>query len=124
MPLYKLLCHYYNSKVIFQGCTQAMAHSGKSDLDAKHKSLVHQYEQIKFNRSHNTNSASLQNLKFLCDFLELVNCVLWETNILMLFSSCITEIFVISTKAPESVIQHCNLMAMCYQPRNLSFILQ
>ena len=85
-----------------------MAHSGKSQLDAKHKSPVHQYDQIKFNRSHNTNSASLQKLKLLCDILHLMNCVLWETSVSMLFSTCITEIFVISTKAPESFIQHCN----------------
>ena len=38
----------------------------------------------------------------------------------MLFSTCITEIFVISTKAPESVIQHCNLMAIYYQSRIFS----
>ena len=97
-----------------------MAHSGKSELDAKHKSPVHQYQQIKFKRSHNTNSASLQKLNLLCDILDLVNCVLWETSVLMLFSTCITEIFVISTKAPESVIQHCNLMAIYYQSRIFS----
>ena len=81
----------------------------------KHKSPVHQYEQIKFNRSHNTNSASLQKLSFLCNILDLVNCVLWESSVLMLFSTCITERFVISTKAPGSVIQPYNLMAMYYQ---------
>ena len=97
-----------------------MAHSGKSELHANHKPLVHQYEQ--FRRS--TNSASLQKLNFLCDILDLVNCVLWETNVFMLFFACITEIFVISTKAPESVIQHCNLIAMYYQSTNLGFILQ
>ena len=74
MPLHKLFCHYYNSMVIFHGCTQAIVHSGKSELDAKDKSLVHQYDQIKLNRSHNTNSASLQRLNFFCDILDLVNC--------------------------------------------------
>ena len=40
-----------------------MTHSGKSELDAKRKSPVHQYdEQVKFNRSHDTNSASPQRL--------------------------------------------------------------
>ena len=39
MPLYKLLCHYYNTKVIFQGCTQAMAHSGKSELQMQNINL-------------------------------------------------------------------------------------
>ena len=98
--------------VIFQGCTQAMANSGKSELDAKHTSVVHQYEQIKFNKSHITNSNSLQRLNFFCDILDLVNCVIWETIVLMLFSTFMTEIFLISTKAPESVIQHCNLLAI------------
>ena len=41
-----------------------MAHSGKSKPNAKHKSLVHQYEQIKFSRSHDTNSTSFQRLNF------------------------------------------------------------
>ena len=66
MPLYKLFCHYYNSIVIFQGCTQAIAHAGKSEPDAKHKSLNHQYEQIRFDGSHYTDSASLKRLMF-CD---------------------------------------------------------
>ena len=92
-----------------------MAHSGKSEHDAKHKSAVHQYEQIKLKRSHDTNTASLQKLNFLCDILDLVNCVLWESSVFMLFSTCITEIFVVSTKAPGSVIQPDNLMTMYYQ---------
>ena len=71
--------------------SQAMAQSGKSELDAKHKSLIHQYEQIKFNKSHNTNSASLQRLSFFCNILDLVNCVLWETSVLILFSTCMTK---------------------------------
>ena len=59
-----------------------------------------------------------------CDILDLVNCVLLETRVLMLFSTCMTEIFLISIKGPESVKQHCNLTAIYYQSRKLGFILQ
>ena len=107
--------------IIFQGCTHAMAHPSISELDAKHKSLNHQYEQTKFDRSHNTNSASLQKLDFFYGTLGLVKCVLWETIVLMLFSTCTTEIFFISrpTEAPESVTQDCNLIAINYHSRKL-----
>ena len=105
--------------VIFQSRTQAMTHPSISELAAKHKSLNHQYEQIKFNRSHDTNSASLQRLDFICDILDLVKCVLWETSVLMLFSTCMAEIFLISTEAPESAIQDCNLIAINYKSRKL-----
>ena len=98
-----------------------MVHSCKSELDAKRKSLAHHYEQIKFNRYR--ESVSLQRMNFLSDILDLVSCVLWETSVLMLFSACTTEIFLISTQAPESVIQHCNLTAIYYQPRKLDLIL-
>ena len=54
-----------------------MAQSGKSELDAKHKSLVHQYEQIKFNKSHNTNSASLQRLTPKTDVITNGSALLW-----------------------------------------------
>ena len=98
MPLHELLCHYYNTKVIFQGCTQAMAHSGKSELQMQNTSL----QFTSMSKSSSTEA-------FLCNILDLVNCVLWESSVLMLFSTCITEIFVTSTKAPENVIRHDNL---------------
>ena len=125
MLLYKLFCHYYNSDYgyTFLGCTQIIAHSGKSEVDAKHKSLVHQYEQIKLNRSDNTNSVSLQRL-FLCNILDLVNCCFMRNQCFGVFSTCMTEIFLIITKGRERVIQHCNLTVIYYQSRKCGFVLQ